>query len=60
MTTQEINKIDALDIKAKYQVGKYKVFFDSKEWTWRAVNTFGFGVDSDLSVVLLLNRLIEE
>ena len=60
MTTQEINKIDALDIKATYKVGNHKVYFDSKDWTWKAINPFGFGVDSDLSVVLLLKRLIEE
>jgi hypothetical protein len=60
MTLQEINKIDPLDIKATYVVGKYTVFFDPKEWTWRAKNPFGFGVDSDLSLVLLLKRLIEE
>lgn len=59
MTLQELDKIDPLDIKATYKFGKYKVYFDSKEWEWKAVNLFGFGVDSDVSIKPLIKRLIE-
>lgn len=60
MIISDIENIDALDIQAKYRINNINVFFDAKTWEWRAVNSFGFGIDSDLSVVLLLKRLINE
>ena len=38
------------DITRTYQIGNYKIEFDSKEWTWRVINRWGFGIYSDLSL----------
>jgi hypothetical protein len=38
------------DISKTYQIGNYKIEFDSKDWTWRVINYLGFGVYSDLSL----------
>jgi hypothetical protein len=53
----EINKIDTSNLSAQYHLNGYKIFFDAKEWEWKAVNQFGFGSDSDGDVTSLLKRI---
>ncbi len=50
-------KIMTNDISKKYSIGNYKIYFSAKNWTWLAVNTFGFGIDSDLSLTKLKSRI---
>lgn len=45
------------DISKKYKIGKYEIYFDVKNWTWQAINSFGFGVSSDLSLTKLKKRI---
>lgn len=45
------------DTRAKLEINGYKVHFDAKDWEWRAVNLHGFGVDSDLNLNKLCERL---
>ena len=45
------------DITKKYKIGRYTIKFDLKDWTWRAVNYLGFGVDSDMSLIKLKKRI---
>lgn len=45
------------DISKKYKIGIYTIEFDSKDWVWRAINIWGFGVDSDMSLIKLKKRI---
>jgi hypothetical protein len=45
------------DISKIYKIGSYTISFYSKDWTWVAVNIFGFGIDSDLSLSKLKKRI---
>ena len=44
-------------ITETYKIGKYKIFFDTKDWIWRAINIFGVGVDSDMNLIELKKRI---
>ena len=47
------------DISKTYQIGVYKIYFSTKDWSWLAVNYLGFGIDSDLSLRKLKKRINE-
>jgi hypothetical protein len=45
------------DLTKKFKINGLDVYFDYKDWTWVAVNSFGFGVDSDMSLTKLKKRI---
>lgn len=59
MSVVDIMRIDALDIKKIYNINGVIISYSANEWSWITTDN-GFIIDSDLSLILLINRLIKE
>lgn len=45
------------DLTKTYTVNDITVKFDASAWAWIAINSYGFGIDSDDDLDTLLNRI---